>query len=103
MQRFKSARSAQRLLSTHAAIYKTFNVQRHLIARKTLRQSRSNRRHLGAMAGSGLPTSEVHSNLKIGIVRGGRPIAGAVRQTRTGVQILATGNFTPPAGTIRPG
>ena len=41
MQRFKSARSAQRFLSTHATVYNTFNVQRHLISRKTLRQFRS--------------------------------------------------------------
>ena len=40
MQRFKSACSAQRFLSTHAAVYNTFNVQRHLISRKTLRQFR---------------------------------------------------------------
>jgi len=40
MQRFKSAKSAQRFLSIHASIYNIFNVQRHLISRKTLRQFR---------------------------------------------------------------
>jgi len=40
MQRFKSPGSAQRFLSVHASIYNTFNVQRHLISRKTLRQFR---------------------------------------------------------------
>jgi transposase len=36
MQRFKSARSAQRFLSMHAAVHNTFNLQRHL-SRSTLR------------------------------------------------------------------
>ena len=37
MQRFKSARSAQCLLSMHAAVHNTFNLQRHLVSRSTLR------------------------------------------------------------------
>jgi putative transposase len=37
LQRFKSARSAQRFLSMHAAVHNTFNLQRHLISRSTLR------------------------------------------------------------------
>jgi putative transposase len=37
MQRLKSAASAQRFLSMHAAVHNTFNFQRHLISRSTLR------------------------------------------------------------------
>jgi transposase-like protein len=37
MQRFKSPGSAQRFVSMHSAAYNTFNVQRHLISRRTLR------------------------------------------------------------------
>src|SRR5258708_28805317 len=36
MQRFKSARSAQRFLSMHAAVHNTFNLQLHLVSRSTL-------------------------------------------------------------------
>jgi putative transposase len=36
MQRFKSPGSAQKFLSTHAAVYNTFNVQRHLTSAQTL-------------------------------------------------------------------
>jgi transposase-like protein len=37
MQRFKSPGSAQRFLSVYAAVQNTFNVQRHLTSRRTLR------------------------------------------------------------------
>jgi putative transposase len=41
MQRFKSPRSVQRFLSTHSAVYNTFNLQRHLVSRRTLRLFRA--------------------------------------------------------------
>jgi len=41
MQRFKSPGSAQRFLSSHAAVQNTFNLQRHLISRATLRRFRA--------------------------------------------------------------
>jgi putative transposase len=41
MQRFKSAGSAQRFLSSHAAVHNNFNLQRHLISRSTLRTFRA--------------------------------------------------------------
>jgi putative transposase len=41
VQRFKSAGSAQRFLSMHAAVHNTFNLQRHLVSRSTLRKFRA--------------------------------------------------------------
>ena len=41
MQGFKSAKSAQCLVSVYAAVYNTFNVQRHSISRRILRQFRT--------------------------------------------------------------
>jgi transposase-like protein len=41
MQRFKSAASAQPFLSVHAAVHNTFNLQRHLLSRSTLRMFRA--------------------------------------------------------------
>src|SRR5205823_7115743 len=37
MQRSKSSRSAQRFLNIHSAVHNTFNHQRHLVSRSTLR------------------------------------------------------------------
>jgi putative transposase len=41
MQRFKSAGSAQKFLSTHAAVFNTFSVQRHLSSAQTHRTLRT--------------------------------------------------------------
>jgi putative transposase len=41
MLRFKSPRSAQQFLSTHTAIDNTFNNQRHLTSRRTMREFRN--------------------------------------------------------------
>ncbi len=41
MQRFKSVGSAQKFLSSHAAVYNTFNVQRHLTSAQTHRTLRA--------------------------------------------------------------
>jgi transposase-like protein len=41
MQRFKSQGQAQRFVATHSAIYNSFNIQRHLVSRNTMRQFRT--------------------------------------------------------------
>jgi transposase-like protein len=41
MQRFKSAGSAQKFLSSHAAVYNAFNVQRHLTSAQSHRELRA--------------------------------------------------------------
>jgi hypothetical protein len=49
MQRLKSAHSAQRFLSMHAPVHDTFNLQRHLVSRSTLRIFRAEAANHGAM------------------------------------------------------
>ncbi len=41
MQRFKSAGAAQKFLYIHAAVYNTFDLQRHLTSSKTHRTLRA--------------------------------------------------------------
>ena len=40
-QRFKSPGSVQRFLSMHSAVHNTFNLQRHLVSRRTVRTFRA--------------------------------------------------------------
>jgi putative transposase len=46
MQKFKSPESAQRFLTTHAAVCNTFYTQPHLISRGTLRKCRDEARRV---------------------------------------------------------
>jgi hypothetical protein len=41
MQRFKSQGQAQRFASTHSAIYNNYNIERHLVSRKTMQRFRT--------------------------------------------------------------
>ena len=50
MQKFKSDGSAQRFLSTHAAVYNTFDLQPHLISRRGLRILRAEAHQAWAQA-----------------------------------------------------
>ncbi|WP_172428490.1 hypothetical protein [Azospirillum brasilense] len=50
MQRFTSPASARRFVSLHAAVDNTFNLQRHLVSRRTPRTFRAQARADGQAA-----------------------------------------------------
>lgn len=50
MQGFKSIPFAERFLTTHAAIYNAFDLQRHMISRLTLRLFRTRAESVWAKA-----------------------------------------------------
>jgi transposase-like protein len=64
MRRFKSPGSAQRLLSVHAAVDNTFNVQRHLVSRNTLRALRGEALQNWRGGDGGLSSAELSSLIR---------------------------------------
>src|SRR5205085_8540803 len=73
MQRFKSARSAQRFLSVHAAVHNTFDLQRHLVSRSTLRTFRAERRRSGRVPSQQHETPSVRTHSRPATVTVTRP------------------------------
>jgi putative transposase len=87
MQGFKSRGSAQRFLSTHAAVYNTFNVQRHLTSASTHRGFRAAAMTLGGRRSKSPKDRPEHRSLAFfapqrdkAVVR--RGLAGSRRRSR---------------------
>ena len=91
MQRFKSPGSAQRFLSVHAAVHNTFNVQRHLTSRHTLRVLRDEAFRTWRAAAA---------EPELGIANCARP--NSVRVTVPGVPLRESVTSTSPACHDRP-
>src|SRR5687767_1041671 len=82
LQRFKSPGSAQRFLSAHSAVYNTFNIQRHLISRRTLRVFRADAHEaVGRRSGR---IGQVHARLVLGWASSRENAARLARQAARG-------------------
>jgi hypothetical protein len=76
MQRFKSARSAHRFLSIHAAVHNNFNVQRHLVSRAPYEIYEPKRPRSGRLRLQRHDTDQFRLTLRISFVTVTKPMLG---------------------------
>jgi putative transposase len=86
MQRLKSSKSAQRFLFVHAAIYNTFNIQRHLVSRPTLRRFRADATKLWNSVTAATPNAQFRllppDNLPVTVTLVPRKVTAEVTESR---------------------
>jgi hypothetical protein len=89
MQRFKSQGQAQRFVSTYGAIYNSFNIERHLISRSTMKRFRASAMEEWLAASADRQYSRTPPALRSGGNRhisycGSGPHCGQDRRTKAG-------------------
>jgi hypothetical protein len=82
MQRFKSAGSAQKFLSAYAAVYNTFNVQRHLASARTHRSFRAAAMSTGRAAVAADWKFTTHGPIAFLVRQHDNPVRGAKLPSR---------------------
>jgi transposase-like protein len=98
MQRFRSTGSAQRFLSVHAAVHKTFNIQRHLTSRRTLRALRTEAFQLWRTPPDTLRRFRISRGRKqVPVTKPSRPIP-AQRDNAVSTQARDLDGFLSPSG-----
>src|SRR5215831_11420848 len=106
MQRFKSARSAQRLLSMHAAVHNTFNLQRHLARGQRCGSSEPRRQTNGEMRYRSVIPCSARRCYRSPVYLS-HSLANAVRLLRkssqsSGISNLIFSRGSPPGGGVAP-